>query len=53
MEDLRKNKGNKKERLEDALLEFIEKAVEEPASETDISHIPEAAKALIELWKIS
>lgn len=41
-----------KERLEKALLEFIEKATKEPKSETETKIVPDLAQVLLELWKI-
>jgi len=41
---------NKVERLETALLDYIEKNVEDTTIETAAT-IPEAAKVLVELWK--
>lgn len=37
-------------RLEKALLEFIERASKNAATEKEIEALPAAAKALIELW---
>lgn len=43
---------NERQRLENALLEFIERAVKEPSSEEDVKVLPAMAHELIELWKI-
>ena len=40
------------ERLETAILNFIEKTVNEPVSEKDVEILPALAHELIELWKI-
>ena len=40
------------ERLETAILNFIEKTVNEPVSEKDVEIILALAHELIELWKI-
>ena len=40
------------ERLETAILNFIEKTVTEPVSEKDVEILPALAHELIELWKI-
>lgn len=49
MEEVRKTKS---ERLEDALLEYIEKNVKDTQPEIAAT-IPTAAMALVELWKIN
>lgn len=41
---------SKKERLEDALLEFIEENVKDPLPEA-VAAIPAAARVLVELWR--
>ena len=40
------------ERLETAILNFIEKTVNEPVSKKDVEILPALAHELIELWKI-
>lgn len=40
------------ERLETAILNFIEKTVNEPVSEKDVEILLALAHELIELWKI-
>ena len=42
----------KKDRLEEALLSFIERATKEPLTEAETSAVPAAAQALIALWRI-
>lgn len=45
--------SEEQKRLEKALLGFIERASRDAASEKEVEVIPEAALALIELWKIT
>lgn len=40
-----------KQRLEAALLEFIEATLKKPQNETDIETVPAMASVLIELWR--
>ena len=49
---MEETKKTKKERLEDALLEYIEKNTKDTRSEIAAT-IPTAAMALVELWKIN
>lgn len=44
-------KQSKRERLEEALLTFIEKTTKEPFQESDVLGIPAMTHELIELWK--
>lgn len=39
-------------RLEEAILDFIERTVKEPMSEKSVEVLPALAHELIELWKI-
>lgn len=39
-------------RLETAMLEFIEKTLKEPSTESSIAVIPEIARELINLWDL-
>lgn len=45
--------SEEQKRLEKILLDFIENASQNAASEKQVEVIPEAASALIELWKIT
>ncbi len=40
-----------KKRLENAILDFIEKTIKEPVSEKAIETLPALAHELIELWR--
>lgn len=40
-----------KKRLENAILDFIEKTIKEPVSEKAIEILPALAHELIELWR--
>jgi uncharacterized protein YeeX (DUF496 family) len=44
--------SDNQKRLENALLDFIEKTVKEPMSEEDIKILPAVAHELIILWSI-
>ncbi|WP_024295024.1 hypothetical protein [Lacrimispora indolis] len=48
-----KEMSEEQKRLEKALLDFIERVSSNAASEKEVEIIPEAALALIELWKIT
>lgn len=42
---------SKKDRLEEALLDFIESTLKEPKQENELALVPAMAHELIELWK--
>ena len=42
---------DERERLEEALLDFIESTLKKPQQESDVALIPAMAHELIELWK--
>lgn len=48
-----KEMSEEQKRLEKALLDFIERAPGDAASEKEVEVIPKAALALIELWKMA
>lgn len=42
---------DKTKKLEELLLEFIEKEIKEPSTGAAVAAIPEMARVLIELWE--
>lgn len=47
---MKDNPKDKKERLEKALLEFIEREAQEPSSDAAVQALPEMAEVVLELW---